>query len=896
MALHRLNFTPGVNTQLTQTANNGGWFACNLIRWRDGLLEKLAGWRRLFSATTAGIVRKIHAYQDLTPADNLLLGTDGGPQLYVNGVLHSLGIVRRVALSPGSSSPPTLAATSGSTNVLVTDTAHGASTGQVVVFAVQTSVGGKIIPANTQFTITVISSNTYTFNMTYAAVSTATGTTPAFVITPNSTIQKVTLASHGYSIGDQFPVDQTTTYINQLTGGLVSFTQTAGTFLTVTNVIDANNFQFSGGPYGVTTSPISIQEGSYFSYDGIGTPNNTIYAPWIYYYSSNPDAPIEWSIDNLGQNALLVYEVSPLFVYTPPLGSAYSGRTTVNTTGAIVPIQSGTVTMAATATSKTITVTDPAFTGATNDTILISITTSVGGQIILAGTTFTITKTGATTYTFQIPNAATTSDNGTTPLFTITAGTTQQVTLKNFAAACHVDKGVTLFPVDQLTTYESNKAVTPTAFIIIPAGNIAVLSTIDADNFTFTGGPYVTGGAGTFTPYEGETFISPASATYGPWIQYIGTFPTMQQTWLGPLAQIANIGPSAPQLNTGMLVAMPQAQVIVWGTEAVIGSGTIDPLLLRFSDAGGYTVWTASSTNQAGSYRLGGSGTKIVGGLQVAQTILIWTDVDFWSMVYQGPPLVYSFTVIASSCGLIAPLARAQLGRTVYWLSTNCFFSYGDGGLSPVTCPVWDIIFDNLDTDNQIKCFAGTIVQTHEIWFFFPTIGGNGECDSYVKVNVVSNLWDYGGRVSGEGAFYRSSWIAENSFGNPLGPDSSTLLVQQHEEGYDDDIVAMGGVFAETGFADVGDGDYIMVVNEFQQDMKWFGVDGAMQLTFKSTNYPGEEIKSKGPYGMDSTNRHIRPRLRARQIGLRFDWLERKGFSARLGTPRIRSAPAGKRP
>ena len=338
-----------------------------------------------------------------------------------------------------------------------------------------------------------------------------------------------------------------------------------------------------------------------------------------------------------------------------------------------------------------------------------------------------------------------------------------------------------------------------------------------------------------------------------------------------------------------MFVAMPQAQIIAFGSEVILGGGQQDPLLIRFSDAGSYTSWTASATNQAGSFHLGGSGTKIVGGYQSPQTTLIWTNNDLWSMLYVGYPFVYSFTIIASQCGLIAPHAFATLGRTTLWMSTNSFFTFSDSGVTPIECPLWDDIFLNLNQNYTDKIFLGASQSTNEIWIFFPSLNSTGECDSYVKINLLENLWD-------PGSLNRSAWLAENAFGTPLGAEWTTLLIQQHEIGYDANGQAMSGVYAETGYADIGDGEQIMYVDEFIQDMKWFGSEGAAFITLYGVNYPGDSPIEKGPYGMDNTSKYIRPELRARQIALRFDWATRKGFSARLGTPRARVAPAGTRP
>jgi hypothetical protein len=136
----------------------------------------------------------------------------------------------------------------------------------------------------------------------------------------------------------------------------------------------------------------------------------------------------------------------------------------------------------------------------------------------------------------------------------------------------------------------------------------------------------------------------------------------------------------------------------------------------------------------------------------------------------------------------------------------------------------------------------------------------------------------------------------QSVFGSAMGGDLNKHI-QQHEIGYDADGTAMAGVFAETGYADISDGDSIMTANEIIPDLKWFGnVPGAIMATLKSLMYPQGPVYQKGPYGMDMQNRHIRPRIRARSIALRFDWVARLGYSARIGAVRVRAAMSGKRP
>src|SRR6185503_14607331 len=72
------------------------------------------------------------------------------------------------------------------------------------------------------------------------------------------------------------------------------------------------------------------------------------------------------------------------------------------------------------------------------------------------------------------------------------------------------------------------------------------------------------------------------------------------------------VGGSAPSAVEGLFVAAPQQQCFAWG----IFSATIsqqDPLLIGWCDVGDLTTWTATATNQAGSFRLT-SGSLVVGG------------------------------------------------------------------------------------------------------------------------------------------------------------------------------------------------------------------------------------------------------------------------------------------
>lgn len=669
MPYAKVTLTPGFNVQATQTLNASGYSLGNLVRWRYGMIEKMAGWAQIFSGAAAGIIRAMHAYEDLDLNLNLLLGTDAGAQILINdnGVqnLYTFGLLRRLAgINPFTFVSATVSL--ASTLVTVTDTGNGVSQGDTVTFPITWSIGGRIILGGSSFTVAnIVDANNWQFNMPLPSTSTANGRVPQLTTTAHSTSVGVSLPAHGLSPGNSFVLQYTTI----LSSGSTTFTIPAGTVTVVTAT--TNTFTFNV-PHAPTFGTNALE--------GANNPAGTTPDQFLIQYTgSPPSSPQNWFVDNLGNNGLVSFTNGPIYVYTPP--------------------------------------------------------------------------------------------------------------------------------------------ISPTSPTLTNAG---------------------TGSAG------------------------------------------------SPQINAGIFVAMPQAQVIAFGSEAVIGAGVQDPLLVRWSDAGSYTVWIATATNQAGSFHLS-RGSKIVGGIQAPQSTLLWTDIDVWSMAYIGFPLVYDFTVIGTGCGLISPLARCIQGRNTYWMGQNSFWTFGDSGVQQLECPLWDQVFPMIDPANSQKCFGASNSSATEIMFFYPVIGGNGECTNYVKYHTVEGFWDYG-------TLTRTSWIDESVLGFPLGSDLS-LLIQQHEIGYDANGQAMAGAFYETGYIEAGDGTYILYIDNIIPDFKWLGSGGYVQITIWGANTPGGSAKMYGPFPVTQTTGTIATGgIRHRLVAMRVDLGLAKGFNARLGAVSIRSKPAGRVP
>lgn len=398
-------------------------------------------------------------------------------------------------------------------------------------------------------------------------------------------------------------------------------------------------------------------------------------------------------------------------------------------------------------------------------------------------------------------------------------------------------------------------------------------------------GAYSSGGTLTFTSYAtgsatdwslgnwGETLIScPRNNGIYQWDPQLGS------------ASSALI-PTAPIANQGMFIAMPQRQIVAYGSTY---NGIQQPLLVRWCDIGNFNVWSPQVTNQAGSYFIP-KGSRIVGGIQGPQQGLIWTDLGVWAMQYVSQPYIYQFNEIGAGCGMVAEKAAGAINGDVYWMGLKQFFKLAGSGVEPVNCPVWDVVFQNLNMDYADNIRVAVNSSFHEIAWYYPSNDSvNGENDSYVKLNVLINQWDYG-------TLDRASWLDQSVLGQPIGA-SPTGYIYQHEVSLNADDQPMASSF-RTGFFQMSEAELKMFVDQVWPDMKWGYYNGAKNaavgITFHVADYPDGQVSSYGPYTLTEATTYITPRFRGRLVSIEISSNDLDTFW-RLGGIRYRLQPDGK--
>ena len=361
--------------------------------------------------------------------------------------------------------------------------------------------------------------------------------------------------------------------------------------------------------------------------------------------------------------------------------------------------------------------------------------------------------------------------------------------------------------------------------------------------------------------------------------------------WPPPTIAPATLVPNGPAAMTASFLAMPERMLVALGAEVL---GTQDPNLIRWCDAGDFTVWVATALNQAGSFRIP-TGSRIVGGIQAPKKAFIWTDIDLWSMEYVQPPFVWGFTKVASECGLVAAQAVGVIGESVVWMGTRNFYIMDESGVHVLPCTLWDSVYKNLNLQQVDKTFAAVNSLFNEITFYYPSLTGSGEIDSFVRYNTQDKVWS-------PGTYIRTTWADESALGSPIGVDDLGIMQQHDIPGvYDANGLALDA-FWQTGYVLLAQGTEFIFVERMIPDFVWYPLPdqpwiagASAELTVYMTDYPGPGIpvRQYGPFKITPYTKYVIVRGRGRYAALK---VQTKGVGVflRMGLTEHNGVPAGR--
>ena len=323
---------------------------------------------------------------------------------------------------------------------------------------------------------------------------------------------------------------------------------------------------------------------------------------------------------------------------------------------------------------------------------------------------------------------------------------------------------------------------------------------------------------------------------------------------------------NAPTNNSGIIVT--EERFIF-----ALGAGG-NPRKVQWCDREDNTTWTPAATNEAGDIELQTSG-QIMTAIRTKGQTLILTDVDAHTARYAGPPYVYGFERVGTSCGVISRKAVADVDVGVFWMGQRGFYLFDGNSVNELPCEVHDYVFGDMNPAQQSKIWSLNNGQFGEVWWFYPSANST-EIDRYVVFDYKEQHWLIGN-------LSRTSGVQRGVFKYPFMTNTDVDLLE-HEVGYNMDG---SSIFAETGPISIGTGENIMSVTKLIPDEL---TQGDVSLTFKTRFHPNDTESSHGPFDPSNptsvrfTGRQMRMRVTGDQIGA---W--------RVGTMRVDAKPMGRR-
>jgi hypothetical protein len=277
MPLQKLQFRPGVNREGTNYSNEGGWYACDKVRFRSGFPEKIGGWIRLSNNTFLGVARALWNWVTLAGSNLLGVGTNLKYYIELGGAYNDVTPIR-VTFSAASTPNTTncISTTNGSNVVTVNYVNYGGISNDFVTISGANAVGGiAATEINAEHQITYIDLDTFTFTVNSAATSNVAagggntitmafqiqtgldvfvvgtgwgaGTWPSYIqttlsspftCTSPSNVVTVTQTAHGLANGNAV-------YFNSISGNVCGIASTPFIKAFSITVVNANAYTFS---------------------------------------------------------------------------------------------------------------------------------------------------------------------------------------------------------------------------------------------------------------------------------------------------------------------------------------------------------------------------------------------------------------------------------------------------------------------------------------------------------------------------------------------------------------------------------------------------------------------------------------------------------------------------
>lgn len=870
--LQVLQLRPGVNREGTSYAGEGGWYACDKVRFRSGLPEKLGGWVPYAVNSYEGVCRHFVEWVSLSNYYLLGVGTNLKYYILTGGVYYNITPIRAtftLAANPIHTMRSTLTSTiSATATVIPVTTVTANNMARLAPFVVRIGSEDIYVPAVSAGSNTLGTSG-YPCIRGYLGTTAATHTSGTVV---SSSMVVISNTNNGAQVGDYVTISGATGPVGGIAAAAINTEFQIFYCDSAYIIVDTGTLATStaNGGGSAVVAKYQIHIGSAFTQylhgwgagPWPGNPAGNFNHPWNTPYIGGFESVLRlWSAGNYGQDLYFNLRNGPIFYWNAATNLSIYGAVTgpgVNITEQSVAaitapyIVNGNYYMIASV-------------GTTSFTSIGATSNTVGVGFIADLTS------GAATGTGKVWDPATPS----VAAYVLTTDERHIVAL-----GCN----------DAVTAQAT--PVTATNFVI---GSTYIINFIGTTDFTLIGAS--SNGIGvTFTATDigtgtGTAILITQDPMFVAWCDQ-----EAPQVWYPTVTNTAG----SYRLTYGSKIITAEKtrqEILIWTDTALysmqyVGAPYIysfNPLSVditivspnAMTTATGVTYWMGLDKFYAYSGR--------VDTLPCALRQYIFDDIntDQWDQVYAGTNEKYNevWWMYPSKDSLVND-------RYVIYNYLEKLWYYGQ--LSRTAWLDSHIIGNPLAAAAQVPASNLTIGETYIISYVGDT--------NWVAVGAAA-------AIQGE-AFVA---IASGS-GTGLA-EQTTGYVVQHETGTDDGFYnppAPIAAYIESADFDLGDGGYqFSFVKRIIPDVDFIGSSNAnpsATITLKARNYPGQGVA--GLSTMQNTGTAVSGsqvstqvynytqeawvRIRGRQLVFRIE-SDALGVKWQLGTPRLQIQSDGRR-
>ena len=175
---------------------------------------------------------------------------------------------------------------------------------------------------------------------------------------------------------------------------------------------------------------------------------------------------------------------------------------------------------------------------------------------------------------------------------------------------------------------------------------------------------------------------------------------------------------------------VPFPRKVKWSTEAAIQTVP--------------SSWDeTSTTNDAGEYSLEDTKGKILDGLPLGDSFMIYKEDSIYTMAYVGTPFIFSFRQLSPSVGALSKNCVAEFDGGHFFLGNgDVYINDGQRVKSILPHKIRDYLFENLDGEYTERSFVVADYGNTEMWACFPTPESTShQCDKAIVWNWTNQAF-----------------------------------------------------------------------------------------------------------------------------------------------------------